>query len=185
MIRWVLGVAVVGALVATASAGAAALIDGEDVKNSSLTGKDVKDKSLTKRDFRGSVRGPRGFQGAQGLPGPSGIASVSTVDGPAGAYCAGGGGSCSVASSLATCPAGSRVVGGGFDSSAIFSFVEFAKAGATTYGVIVVNDGPSSGTITAQAICASGPGIASARATAASERDAIRARVRELRTQAE
>jgi hypothetical protein len=79
MFRWVLGVAVVGVLMATASAGAAALIDSGDVKNGSLTGKDVKNRSLTKKDFRGSVRGPRGFTGLQGPQGPPGPTVVNRI----------------------------------------------------------------------------------------------------------
>ncbi len=56
-------------------AGAAQLITGRQIANSSITGKDVKNKSLTKGDFQGSVRGP---SGAQGPPGPQG------AQGPAG-----------------------------------------------------------------------------------------------------
>ena len=48
------------ALFAGATAVAADLITGGDVKNSSLTGRDIRNQSLTKADFRGSVRGPRG-----------------------------------------------------------------------------------------------------------------------------
>ena len=53
-------------------AGAAQLITGRQIANSSITGKDVKNKSLTKGDFQGSVRGPRGAQGPQGSQGPAG-----------------------------------------------------------------------------------------------------------------
>jgi hypothetical protein len=83
-----------------------------------------------------------------------------------------------VASSTATCPAGYRVVGGGFNAEPIFTFVQFAKAGGTIYGVIGINDGPNPGNITAQAICASGPGIGATRSvrTAPSAR-ALRAEI--------
>jgi len=158
---------------------AAITITGKNVKNSSLTTKDVKNKSLLRKDFKpGQVPA-----GATGPAGPAGIAGVSTVDGPAGAY--GTSGADAVESSIATCPPGSRVVGGGFNSTAIYSFVEFAKADATSYGVIVVNNGPNPGTITAQAICASGPGLASTARTSAlaSERRTIERRVAELRAQ--
>jgi Collagen triple helix repeat (20 copies) len=53
-------------------AGVARLVTGSQIANGSITGKDVKDKSLTKADFRGSVAGPRGLTGAQGLQGPTG-----------------------------------------------------------------------------------------------------------------
>jgi hypothetical protein len=59
--------------------GAAQLITGRQIANSSITGKDVKNKSLTKGDFSGSVRGPRGAQGPAGPAGPQG------ARGPAGA----------------------------------------------------------------------------------------------------
>jgi Collagen triple helix repeat (20 copies) len=72
MVRNIGAIAVVAALVAAATAGAQAVIDGGDVRNSSLTGRDVKDKSLTKKDFKGSVRGPVGRQGAPGPQGPRG-----------------------------------------------------------------------------------------------------------------
>jgi len=76
------------------------------------------------------------------------------------------------------------VVGGGFNSSAIQSFVELAQAGAATYGVLVVNDGPFSGTIKAQAICASGPGISAASAASSSTvKRAMQRKVDALRAQ--
>ena len=53
-------------------AGAAQLITGRQIANSSITGKDVKNKSLTKGDFQGSLRGPEGPRGPQGLQGPGG-----------------------------------------------------------------------------------------------------------------
>jgi hypothetical protein len=113
----------VGALVAVAvlssatTAGAAAVIDGGDVRNGSLTGADVKNKSLSKKDFRGRVRGapgppgPRGAQGAQGpqgargFPGPPGAAGATNVtvrEGPM-----------SEGESTASCNSGERAVGGG------------------------------------------------------------------------
>ena len=52
MLRNVAAVALVAALLAAATAGAQAVIDGGDVRNNSLTGKDVKDKGLTKKDFK-------------------------------------------------------------------------------------------------------------------------------------
>jgi hypothetical protein len=85
MVRNIAAVALVAALLAAATAGAQAVIDGGDVRNNSLTGKDVKNKSLTKKDFRGSVRGPRGFQGPQGatgVPGPQGSRGPTGPPGP-------------------------------------------------------------------------------------------------------
>lgn len=104
-------IAVVALLLAATSAGAAAVIDGGDVRNNSLTGKDVKNKSLTKKDFRGSVRGPRGLrgapgqqgsQGAQGAQGPAGATNVTVREGPV-----------QLGVSTAPCNPGERAVGGG------------------------------------------------------------------------
>jgi len=67
------------ALLAGATAVAADLITGADVRNSSLTGRDVRNKSLTTADFRGSVRGPRG---ARGPLGPRGLTGATGVTGP-------------------------------------------------------------------------------------------------------
>jgi len=47
-------------------------LTGKDVKNSSLTGGDVKNKSLSPKDFNGSVEGPQGDTGPQGVPGAKG-----------------------------------------------------------------------------------------------------------------
>jgi hypothetical protein len=111
MVRNIAAVAVVAALLAAATAGAQAVIDGGDVRNNSLTGKDVKNKSLTRKDFRGSVRGPRGFrgpagpQGAQGAQGPAGPSGATNVTVRVGADVAG--------TSTASCSAGERAVGGG------------------------------------------------------------------------
>ena len=85
MVRNIAAVAVVAALLAAATAGAQAVIDGGDVRDNSLTGKDVKDKSLTKKDFKGSVRGPRGLQGPQGLQGAEGPQGAPGPKGAAGA----------------------------------------------------------------------------------------------------
>ena len=90
MVRNIAAVAVVAALLVAATAGAQAVIDGGDVRDSSLTGKDVKNKSLTKRDFRGSVRGAQGPQGntgpqgPQGNPGPQGPQGNPGPQGPRG-----------------------------------------------------------------------------------------------------
>lgn len=85
-----LGIALVVALVATGTAGAAAkLITGAQVKDSSLTGKDIKNGSLTASDFaRGQLpagaQGPAGPQGAAGPQGPAGAAGATGPAGPKG-----------------------------------------------------------------------------------------------------
>ena len=117
MVRNIAAVAVVAVLLAAATAGAQAVIDGGDVRNNSLTGKDVKNKSLTKKDFRGSVRGPRGLRGPQGAQGVQGAQGPAGPAGPAGAS---GGtnvtirqGPVALGISTASCNPGERAVGGG------------------------------------------------------------------------
>ena len=79
--KWVLTIAAVTFLLGAGTVTAQSLIDGGDVKNSSLTGRDVKNKSLTKKDFKGAVSGPAGPQGA---PGPRGETGAQGPQGPRG-----------------------------------------------------------------------------------------------------
>jgi hypothetical protein len=73
--------------------------------------------------------------------------------------CANGGGACQVNTSTATCSAGT-VVGGGWNSDSPDVVVPYAqRVTPTTYSVIAINYASVSRSITAQAICASGPGV--------------------------
>jgi hypothetical protein len=154
MARNIGAVAVVALLLAAATAGAQAVIDGGDVRNNSLTGKDVKNKSLTKKDFKGSVRGrrgpagPQGPAGAQGPPGPAGATNVTVRLGPAAS-----------GTSTATCNAGERATGGGGFSSDGFLFDSSpnATSGTPTDWVAQAELGDGSGPAQVQAyvICAS------------------------------
>jgi hypothetical protein len=137
----------------------------------SVGSRQVINHSLLKRDFKSGQlpRGPRGPQGDigdTGDPGPPGVTTVGTAAGAAGAMCANGGGACQVGSSTASCPAGSVVVGGGWVTSSTDLVVSFAaRTGGTTYGVIGINYTATPETVTAQAICAVGPGVSAAAAT--------------------
>jgi hypothetical protein len=117
LVRNIGAVAVAAALLAAATAGAQAVIDGGDIRNNSLTGKDVKNKSLTRQDFRGSVRGAPGPQGVQGAAGPQGPQGAQGPQGPAGAPGATNvtvrAGEVAVGDSVASCNPGERAVGGG------------------------------------------------------------------------
>lgn len=128
--------------------------------------------AATKRGPRGP-RGPRGFRGpagpagpagAAGATGPAGITTITTVSGPASFQCSDGGGACQVASSNANCPAGTSVIGGGFDADTPDDVVSYSQRVGNGWGVIATNYFPAASTVTAQAICVSGPGIALARA---------------------
>ena len=102
--------------------------------------------------------------------GPAGIALIGAVTGPAGPMCANGGGGCQVGSSTATCPAGTVALGGGWTSDSIDLTVPFAaRTGGTTFGVVGINYYATASSITAQAICATGPGVSSAGAAAAQQ----------------
>jgi hypothetical protein len=110
--------------------------------------------------------GPTGPQGPTGPPGPAGAAggfnpaSVSYVSGTPVTLCPfEGGPSCAVGSSTATCPAGTVVVGGGWDglsSPPISATVGYNKPiGSTQWEVTMVNDAPIGATFAAVAVCAS------------------------------
>jgi hypothetical protein len=141
------------ALLAAVPAGAALVITGKQIRNNSITGKDVKNRSLSGRDFRGSVRGPAGPQGPQGPAGVSRVTEVqrtgtlspgqSTVD----AFGAG--------NFRAQCPAGSTVVGTGFNVSV--SHVGFVAKFGSFAGAYMYNDSGIAHGVSVQAICAYGP----------------------------
>ena len=164
--------ALLTALSGTAVA-ASTLVPRNSVGSAQIINHSVKKVDLGTPLPRGA-RGPQGPQGAQGPQGPQGvqgavgIATVGSAAGPAGAMCANGGGGCQVANSTATCPAGSVVVGGGYVSSSIDVVIPYAqRVTGTTFGVIAINYAGTPETITAQAICASGPGATAASSDAA------------------
>lgn len=182
--KWVVATALVAGLLAAGTAGAAALIDGGDVKNSSLTGADVKNKSLTKSDFRGSVQGPRGFRGSQGPQGPQGpagpinVSGIQTVFGPENTTPAN-----DIGSSIAFCPAGQRVIsGGGFANNGGVDGLLASEANTARNGwfVIMADNTGFGGTIQAQALCAVADRAVVARNTHAETRREVARRIEAL-----
>lgn len=172
-------VALVLGISGTATAGK--LITGKQVKKATLTGKHIKNGSLGESELSASARdalrgrqGPVGPAGAPGATGPAGgLNDVVAVDGPVKAY-----GPSSVVSAQAACPAGSKLVGGGFKHQAgggtsIDTVTGWdAPAGANTWGVILINHDNSSGDeLVVVALCAQGTGATAAR----SQRTATRA----------
>jgi hypothetical protein len=165
---------------AVATAGAATVITGRnvrngsltgaDLRNSSVTGADVRNGSLTARDFRErpvGERGPAGPAGPPGAPGPAGPAGPVGAPGVAGIATVTSvrSGQVSVApgtvgSATATCPAGTALVGTGFNAS--IGNVGFVERFGNATGIGVLNDRTITIQIEAQAICASGPGITAA-----------------------
>jgi hypothetical protein len=107
-------------------------VTGADVKDSSLTGKDIKDGSLAAKDADDSLagqpgpRGPQGPQGAQGPQGPQGLPGGTGPTGPPGVPGAPATTTFTTPQNSTafdvtaqkelsvSCPAGSKVSGGGF-----------------------------------------------------------------------
>lgn len=134
-------------------------------------------KAKGKRGPRG-LRGPRGFKGAQG---PAGIASITRVNGPA-VYQGWSGSGSEVQSSTATCPAGTYVTGGGYNSSVIENFIEYSISSATQHSVIAVNYFDQGGTITAQAVCVGGGGLTAASVRSKKTPQAVLAKAQQLQS---
>lgn len=126
-------------------------------------------------------RGPRGKRGFTGPQGPAGIASISRVAGPS-VYQGPLGSGSEVKTSTATCPAGTYVTGGGYNSSIIENFIEFEWSSATQYSVIAVNYFNQGGTITAQAICAAGPGLTAAGVRSKKPPQAVLAKAQQMQS---
>lgn len=172
----------------TGSAVGASLITGQQIKNNSITGTDIRNKSLTALDFQGSVRGadgatgPQGPSGAPGAPGT--IAATAEAYGPEAYLAPTGSGGGSVNSSKAECPAGTVVVGGGWDAG-VRDFIGYAGKSGNGYFVIAINNGSIDSSVTAQAICGTKP--AGTRATTRATTSAIAAaevrKVADLREQ--
>lgn len=161
-------VVAVGALVLSSAGGAVAAsqITGAQVKNSSLTGKDVKNKSLTRADFSGSVAGPQGPRGAQGAQGGTGPQGAQGPQGPAGpsalsAITVQSGGLTVAANDVdggtIFCPAGQRVISGGYVSIAADGevFASIATDDRTGWILLLDNfDSLVEGELDGEAYCA-------------------------------
>jgi hypothetical protein len=77
------------------------------------------------------------------------------------------------------------VVGGGWTSDSVTVTVPFAaRTGGTTYGVIGINFDSADRSITAQAICAVGPGVQSAAATTQASRTSFEKALASAKNQA-
>jgi hypothetical protein len=159
---WVIAV---GALVLSSAGGAVAAskITGAQVKNSSLTGKDIKNKSLTRADFSGSVAGPQGPRGAQGTPGPQGLQGPQGPAGPSAlsAITVQSGGLTVAAGDVdggtISCPAGQRVISGGYVAIAADGEVFASIATDDRTGWILLLDNVDSsvpGELDGEAYCA-------------------------------
>lgn len=135
MKRSILVLTVAAVLAITGGAFAAGQITGSQIKNSTITGKDVKNKSLTRKDFRGSVQGPQGPQGPQGIGGPQGPAGP-TVVGHITYYSGDFTMTDVIDSATLDCPAGQRLVSGGYFVDSGYAFIDKTYDGASwTVGI--------------------------------------------------
>ena len=125
---------------------AAVTITGKNVKNGSLTGADVKNNSLTGRDVKGlgpsdfsagalpaGPQGPTGPQGPAGPKGDTGAAGANGTNGTNGTPGVSGyevvtqsfsttNNTTQLETVTASCPAGKKVLGGGWHGTAVTSF---------------------------------------------------------------
>lgn len=112
---------------------------------------------------RGST-GATGPAGAAGAPGAFSTANVTEVQGPVQTMCPSPNASCDVAGSLAQCPPGAVVLGGGWtggDSPPVDATVSYNDPlGGTSWDVVVANNSTAAidPTIQAYAVCATGSG---------------------------
>ncbi len=153
----------------TGGAYAAAKITSAQIKDATITSKDIHDHTIGGRDIAdatisvdnltdGALRqleGPRDRKvqlDRQAWHPPRASAVPSSPRGPSTS------GAAAVASSTATCPAGTYVTGGGYVAGSIEDLVEYALSSPTQYSVIAVNDFSQPNSIQAQAICAGGGG---------------------------
>ncbi len=169
-------VGIVVALVATATAGATGLITGRQIKNGSIGLADL--SSSAKHSLHGA-RGTAGPQGAQGPQGPAGgVSGIQVVKSPD-VSIASGDSSYGVQQNGgpaldAQCPAGTTVVGTGFDDG--IGSVGFVLAFGSLVGGFVYNDTTITITASVQAFCASSGGAQAASNGSARTRFLARAR---------
>jgi hypothetical protein len=141
-----------GALFLSATGGAVAgsMITGKQIKDGSVTGKDLKDRSVSPADLApGTVTaGPAGAPGASGTPGLSGVQLiVATKTGIANG---------ASGNLLVECPAGKVVISSEAEWGSTNEALMFSRPGANLSRTFVfyTNDGGSTDSITATALCA-------------------------------
>ena len=150
-----MAVALAALTVATAGTATAAraLLTGADVKNGSLTGADIRAGSLTLSNLspaaRAALRGRRGPAGRPGAPGGFDPSKVGYVIGPTLKANPN-----EAVTAIASCPAGTKVIGGGYFS--IGRVAASAPLGdGSGWRVVAGNDTTVALDVTSVAICAS------------------------------
>jgi hypothetical protein len=144
--------AIVAAIISATAATAAStgLITGAQIKNGSVGLVDLSGKA--KQSLRGQ-RGPAGPAGAAGVQGIQGVAGgfdpakVSYVTGPTSTFANG-----DVGSVQATCPANTKVLGGGYFAN-IMHVAGSQTFNGQSWNVIILNDTGISVEANAFAVC--------------------------------
>jgi hypothetical protein len=155
MNKWVLVSALGIAVLAAGGAGAATLVDSGDIENRSIKTKDLAGRTVNK------------LRGNEGPQGPAGITNLEIVEATA-SYCGTpGGGACSIASATATCPEGTVATGGSAMASTIDAHIT-TDVGSDNYFAVIDNGSDSPGDLRVRVVCASGPGVSAAGASASS-----------------
>jgi hypothetical protein len=140
------------------SAYAAKQITSKDIKNGTI--KTVDMSSSAKQALKGNAgpRGPQGVpgaqgaQGSQGPQGPAGPSEVSALTPVTGSLSVAAG---TIDGGTVACPAGTRVVSGGFFADGGIVFLDAAGADRAGWAVAVDNSaGATAVTLTAEAYCA-------------------------------
>jgi hypothetical protein len=156
LVRTVLIIAATVLLTAGTTQAVNRLVTSRDIKNGTIQPVDLSAKA--KRTMKGArgAEGPPGPPGAQGLRGPQGerglLSSTTWVTGSIGTAYPGSFGYAS-----ATCPSGTKVVSGGFNTTSTTLAAKSERAvGPTIWAVEMVNFGPTyPASFTAYALCAS------------------------------
>lgn len=158
-----------GALACAGAAQAAGLFDGSNPESALLQREKALVKSMHASDgATASSRGKRGRKGPRGARGPKGVKGVPGPAGPAGSFSTitsvkgptvflapfpqpG-----AVGSSSASCPPGSKAIGGGWQGGGILATVGYNAPGSGDWSVIMTNnDELSSTSFNAIVLCAS------------------------------
>ena len=126
------------------------------------------------------AKGAAGAAGAAGAPGGFSTANVTEVSGVVAFMCANGGGACSANASVASCPAGGVVLGGGWEGDTPSPEETVAQneptGNGTAWDVVMANNAAISASFHAVAVCATGSGATIAHLVSRRDLQAIVAR---------
>ena len=134
-------VALFAALSGTAVAAGTGLITGAQIKDHSIGLNDIAPQAVAKLRGHAGARGPVGPigpTGAQGLAGGFDPSKISYVQGPATDLPPNG--AAGVQTLTATCPAGTKVVGGGGFPSIALEGASLPSPDGSGWSIIVIND---------------------------------------------